>query len=144
MADRANRSNTPAVVVVVAIVGLLSTISAAALGGYWTNRSVERQFESQRTAAIQDQRRAVYVDYLRATTQACEAAAVNPEGSKALKAVLELLNQQGRVSLIGSPNVRNAVAKFTEAVLHGDACDDENKYAVVRDVFVTSARPDLE
>lgn len=144
MADRANRSNTPAVVVVVAIVGLLSTISAAALGGYWTNRSVERQFESQRTAAIQDQRRAVYVDYLRATTQACEAGIVNPEDSKALKAALELLNQQGRVSLIGSPNVRNAVAKFTEAVLHGDACDDENKYAVVRDAFVTSAKPDLE
>ena len=53
-----NRGGTP-VIVVVAIIGLLSTVGASALGGYWGSKSaevsaesLERQFESQRTAAI--------------------------------------------------------------------------------------------
>jgi hypothetical protein len=67
-----DRSNTPAVVVVVAIVGLLATIGASALGGYWANKSVERQLESERSTAIQDQRREVYVDYLTSALRVCD------------------------------------------------------------------------
>jgi type II secretory pathway pseudopilin PulG len=90
MADGASRSGAPFVVVVVALVGLLSTVGAAALGGYWANRSVERQFESQRNAALQDQRRETYANYLRATAQVCLALGEDPSGQsqKAQKAGL--------------------------------------------------------
>jgi hypothetical protein len=71
MPDESGRSNTPIVVVVVAIVGLLATVGSAALGGYWANKSAERQLESQRSAKIQDQRREIYVDYLRAVSNEC-------------------------------------------------------------------------
>jgi CHASE1-domain containing sensor protein len=106
MADGANRSGAPFVVVVVALVGLLSTIGAAALGGYWANQSVERQFESQRSAALQDQRRETYANYLRATAQFCTAVGEDPNSQKTSKAVIELLNQHARVELLAGPNLR--------------------------------------
>ncbi len=81
--------------------GLLSTIGASALGGYWANESVQRQFQSQRSAAIQDQRRAVYVDLIRATTPVCDAKG-NKDAAKYQSAAVELLNQQGRALLIAT------------------------------------------
>src|SRR5215216_6231476 len=99
MAEKAERSSGPSVVVV-AIVGLLSTIGAAALGGYWANRSVERQFESQRSAELQDQRREVYANYLRATAQFCTAVTEDPDAQGTKKALVELLNQDARVDLL--------------------------------------------
>src|SRR6266496_5029280 len=95
-----NRSGS-LLVVAVAIVGLLSTIGASALGGYWANESVQRQFQSQRSAAIQDQRRAVYVDLIRATTPVCDAKG-NKDAAKYQSAAVELLNQQGRALLIAT------------------------------------------
>ena len=73
MANATDRSNTPTVVVVVAVVGLLATVGSAALGGFWANRNVERQLKSERAAEIQDQRREIYLGYLRATTDVCDA-----------------------------------------------------------------------
>jgi type II secretory pathway pseudopilin PulG len=143
-----DRSHAPSVVVVVALVGLLSTVGASALGGYWANRSVQRQFESQRSAEFQDQRRQVYVDYLTATTQACDAQN-GSDTAKADKTAIDVLNQQGRVLLIGGPQLRDSVSKFTQAIVFEDdpkkqACGDKAKYLALRNAFVESARRDLE
>jgi type II secretory pathway pseudopilin PulG len=148
MADTPDRSHAPSVVVVVALVGLLSTVGASALGGYWANKSVQRQFESQRTAEIQDQRRQVYVDSLRTTTQACDAQNIGDE-AKINKTAVDLLNQQGRVLLIGGPDLREAVSKFTQAIVFEQdqdkqACAKNEIYLVFRDEFIESARRDLE
>jgi len=169
-----DRGNTPVVVVVVAIVGLLATIGASALGGYWANRSVERQLESERSTAIQDQRREVYVDYLASTLRLCDAwgqvsidldqdptAAGNQRApadvlqrdkDKLDAAALDLLNQHGRVVLIAGPDLTQAVTDFTEALVPDDSvgiplvCSsgDLDPYVRFRDAFVKGAEPDLE
>jgi type II secretory pathway pseudopilin PulG len=146
MADGASRSGAPFVVVVVALVGLVSTVGAAALGGYWANRSVERQFESQRNAALQDQRRETYANYLRATAQVCLALGEDPSGQsqKAQKAGAEVLNQHARAQLIAGPDLRAPLTRFTHEMTTSGAsaaCNDLQKYV---DAFVDGAQPDLK
>ena len=147
MAERTDRSGGPFVVVVVAIVGLLSTIGAAALGGYWANRSVERQFESQRSAALQDQRREVFANYLRATAQFCTALEDEPTGEsqRTRLALIELLNQHARVELVAGPNARAPLTRFTDAMIDekSTGCDSRN-YLRLRNAFIRGAQPDLE
>ena len=147
MADKADRGGAPYVVVVVALVGLLSTIGAAALGGYWANRSVERQFESQRSAALQVQRRDVYANFLRATAQFCTALGDDPTGEsqRTKQALIELLNQHARVELVAGPNVRAPLTGFTDAMTDDKATGcDFRKYLKLRNAFVRGAQPDLE
>ena len=129
---------------------LIGTVSASALGGYWANRSVERQFESQRTAQVQDLRRQVYVDYLVKSTQVCDARQTGDD-AKVDKASVALLNQPGQVLLISSPDsdLQDTVTKFTHALIleedpAKDACADNATYLALRDEFVGSARRDLE
>jgi type II secretory pathway pseudopilin PulG len=146
MADGASRSGAPFVVVAVALVGLLSTVGAAALGGYWANRSVERQFESQRNAALQDQRRETYANYLRAAAQVCLALGEDPSGQsqKAQKAGVEVLNQHARARLIAGPGLRAPLIRFTQKITTSGAsaaCNDLQNYV---DEFVAGAQPDLE
>jgi type II secretory pathway pseudopilin PulG len=145
MADKADRSGAPYVVVVVAIVGLLSTIGAAALGGYWANRSVERQFESQRSAALQDQRREAYAGYLRATAEFCTAVQEDPDSQATKKALVELFNRHARVELLAGPSLRAPLTGFTNAMIDDKAsgCDGP-KYLQLRDAFVAGAQPDLQ
>jgi type II secretory pathway pseudopilin PulG len=145
MADKADRSGAPYVVVVVAIVGLLSTIGAAALGGYWANRSVERQFESQRSAALQDQRREAYANYLRATTEFCTAVGEDPDSQVTKKAVVELFYRHARVELLAGPSLRASLTSFTDAMIDekSSGCDSQN-YLKFRDAFVAGAQPDLQ
>jgi hypothetical protein len=147
------RSNTQTVVVVVAIVGLLASVVSAWLGGYWANRSVEREIESQRSAEIKDQRRDIYVEYLRLATQACEIRGTLDD-VKINHAVDELLTQQGLVLLIAGsntprgrgPSLEDAVTEFTDAIgdMQGHVCDNADAFKPVRDRFVQAARQDLE
>jgi hypothetical protein len=126
MAPTGERSGAPFVVVLVAIAGLLSTLGAAGLSGYWTNASVKRQFQSQRTAQIQDLRRQVYVDFLQRITEACIARAeldassgsAEAKAAKANKAITSLLSEGGRAELLATPDVRRSVQKFTASVVH--------------------------
>jgi type II secretory pathway pseudopilin PulG len=144
MAEKAERSGGSSVVVVVAIVGLLSTIGAAALGGYWANRTVDRQFESQRSAELQDQRREVYANYLRATAQFCTAATEDPNPQNTNKALVELLNQDARVDLLAGPNLRAPLIGLTNALIDENATGcDSRKYLELRHAFVAGAQPDL-
>jgi len=122
-------------------VGLLSTIGASALGGYWANESVQRQFQSQRSAAIQDQRRAVYVDLLRATTPVCDAKQ-NKDAAKYQSAAVELVNQQGRVLLIATPSLRKPLTAFVDYVNSTEGCDNA-KYLAFRDAFIDAAQKEL-
>jgi len=143
MATSADRGSGPLVVVAVAITGLLSTVGAAALGGYWANQSVQRQFDSERQAQIQDQRRIEYADFVRATAQLCETIE-SGLGPKVTAAGTEVLNQQAVVLLIASPSLRKSVNALTYYVLNatGKGCDDE-KYVALRDAFVEAAKGEL-
>jgi hypothetical protein len=149
MADDANRGGTR-VVVIVAIIGLLSTVGASALGGYWGSKSaevsaesLERQFELQRTAAIFDLRREAYIDFVRANTQACRAwggqddAAVEP-------AVLEVLHQFALVGFLASDELLDPAKDFANAVMSGEACDDIDSLTVYYNDFVITARTESQ
>jgi type II secretory pathway pseudopilin PulG len=147
MAAKADRSGAPFVVVAVAIVGLLSTIGAAALGGYWANRSVERQFESQRSAAIQDRRRETYANYLSATAQLCVVIGDDSTGQsqRTQQARVEVLNQDAQVQLIAGPGLRAPLTGFTQDLISDTpaACGDRQKYNEFRNAFVAGAQPDI-
>jgi type II secretory pathway pseudopilin PulG len=157
VAGASDRSNTPVVVVVVAVVGLLATVGSAALGGYWANRSVERQLESQRSAEIQDQRREVYRDYLRAVGNACQALTVldsagaegeaNKAAIEADKALFEVLTQGGRVRLIAGLDLEHVVRDGTSALVFEPAtgpCSSNPKLRQYVDAFIDAAQPDLK
>jgi hypothetical protein len=131
-------------------VGLISTIGAAALGGYWANQSVERQFESQRSAQIEDQRREVYADFLRSTVQACQAQGTASETGNshdvaaATSKSNEVVTHGGLVVLIaGSTQVQDAATEFRDAVAFGDACPDAAGYLRLYRAFVATARSDV-
>jgi hypothetical protein len=147
MAASSDRGNTPVVVVVVALVGLLSTVAASGLSAISTSYVANSQFWNQRTANVIDQRRAVYADYLRAVLSACITAKTNDE-AKQDKAASELLNQQARVLLIGGNDVGNAASDLTNAVLFTEgpenACSSNDLLIRRRDAFVNSAKQDLE
>jgi len=145
MATSADRGGSASVVVAVAITGLLSTVGAAALGGYWANQSVQRQFDSQRSAQIQDQRRIEYSDFLRTTTQLCLTRAESGLGPRVDAAVNEVLNQQGRVLLIASPSLRKSIENLAYYVIRATSekgCDN-SKYFPVRDAFIDAAKGEL-
>jgi hypothetical protein len=149
-------------VVVVAVVGLLASVGSAALGGYWANRSVERQLESQRSAKIQDQRREVYVDYLRAALRDCDAWTQwfrDQEAGNDLKrdedeiqaAEIDVINKEGQVLLIAGPDLILAVGKFTDALTNYSAdeippraCVNNAAFLRLRDALIDGAKPDLE
>jgi hypothetical protein len=150
MADSSNGRQT-SIVVVVAIVGLVSTIGAAALGGYWANQSVERQFESQRSAQVEDQRREVYANFLRSTFQACEAqgdarsTGRDDDFAEANSKANEVLVQGGLVILIaGSTEVQVAASDLMDGVAGDDeVCLEEDSYIDLYNAFVSSGRDDL-
>jgi type II secretory pathway pseudopilin PulG len=152
MADSSNGRQT-SIVVVVAIVGLVSTIGAAALGGYWANQSVERQFESQRGAQVEDQRREVYANFLRSTFEACEAQGeARRTGSvddftEASSKTNEVLVQGGLVNLIaGSTEVQDATSNLMDGVAGPDeVCleAESDSYIDLYNAFVRSGRDDL-
>jgi hypothetical protein len=144
MPDESGRSNTPIVVVVVAVVGLLASVGSAALGGYWANKSVERQLESQRSSAVQDQRREVYVAYLRAATEMCQAIS-EQDNDKGKKALIELENQQAAVLLIAGPALNKAVDPFFHELTQSDVCFGElEDYNRLRQKVLEAAQPDLK
>jgi hypothetical protein len=151
MAPTGDRSGSPFLIVLVAIAGLLSTLGAAGLSGYLTNASVERQFEQQRTAQIQDLRRQVYVDFLRGITETCIAGGTGDD-AKINKAVTQLLSEAGRAELIATPAVQESVREFANSVVHvfvpsipskvKDGCDDESLLAS-RTSFLRVAEEEL-
>ena len=150
MPDESGRSNTQAVVVVVAVVGLLATVGSAALGGYWANKGVERQFNSQRSAEIQDQRRQVYDEYLRAVAKECDLVGQEGPSEKAGAAAVEVLNLAGRVRLIAGPALKDAVSAATTALVFDDPttgtspCANNDNLKSFLDSFIGAAQPDLE
>jgi hypothetical protein len=155
MAAGSDRSNTPAVVVAVAITGLLSTVGASLLGGLLANASLKDQLDRERSNAVKDQRRQVYVEYLRAAEKTCTLAGKDTSSQQNLDklnaAGLELLDQQARVLLIAGEDVRNAVKPFTKQIIEGDVakdphhpCVDFAVYDRLRTVFLDAAQPELE
>lgn len=139
MAGASERGNTPRVVVAVAVVGLLSTLGASLLGGVFATVQVKTQLDQQRDEKIEDQRREVYLDFLRATSEACQAW-ITGDKRKADPAYFEVLNQEGRVKLIAGDAVGNAAHAWANAIVFEEvACQDNDKLTEYRDPFVRAA-----
>jgi hypothetical protein len=139
MADP-RRSGTP--VVLVAIIGLLSTVVASALAGYWANRGVERQLESQRSADLEDSRRDAYERFLRATTEACDAQGRGEE-KEINSAALEVLNLGAVVFFLAGSDLDEVAGRFVDGVIDGSACSDTDSYAEHWNAFVLAAQSEL-
>jgi type II secretory pathway pseudopilin PulG len=128
------------IVVVVAVIGLLSTLGASALGGYWASRNVERQFESQRAAAVEDLRRDAYVDFLRASTRACVAQKNGDE--KVIDASSqEVIDQGALVIFVSDDQLDDAATRIIEGVLFEGICSsDLEEYLARWNEFVMTAQ----
>ena len=137
MADT-DRGRTP-IVVIVAIIGLLSTVGASALGGYFARRSAERQINKQRNDELFDLRREAYVEFIRLTTQACETQQTGDEANIE-QARLQVLHQGALVTFL-RPEVTDALNPFPNAVLDGDACVDFPTNFADATVSVARCRP---
>lgn len=142
-----NRSGS--LVVVVAVIGLVSTLGASALGGYWASRSVERELEAQRTAELEDTRRAVYIAFVRATTEACDAqtrvAQGNGNEDKVQSTALEVINQGALVHLLAERELRNISSQVTNAVaIDPTACVSNESFFAQMNPFVDAAQRELE
>jgi len=151
VANATDRSNTPTVVVVVAVVGLLATVGSAALGGFWANRNVERQLRAERAAEIQDQRREIYLGYLRTTTDVCDAITAGDQADLD-RAAVEALNHQARVMLIAGSEVQTAVTEFTNALVFPNQvglteqehpCANAENYVEYQRGFLDAALPEF-
>ena len=140
MASTGDRSGTPFVVILVALAGLLSTLGAAFLSGSFTNASVERQFEAQRNAQIYDQRRQVYVNYIKATFEMCVAGETANE-SKQIATILSLDGAYASAQLIATPKVREPMTKWFKATLK-EGCGD--KTDPLSDAFLDAAKQELD
>lgn len=140
MASTGDRSGSPLVVIVVALAGLLSTLGAAGLSGYWTNASVQRQFESQRNAQIQDQRRQVYVDYIGATAALCAAEQTHSQDQLNNKTEA-LYRAYSRAELIATPEVRGPLDKLTEAIREVGCGDEADPFF---NAFLDAAKRELD
>jgi CHASE1-domain containing sensor protein len=140
MASTGDRSGTPFVVILVALAGLLSTVGAAFLSGYWTNASVERQFEAQRNAQIYDQRRQLYVNYIKATFEKCAADETENEAEQIAK-TLSFDSAYASAQLIASPEVREPMTKWFNATSK-EGCGD--KADPLSDAFLEAAKQELD
>jgi hypothetical protein len=127
-------------VVLVALAGILSTLGAAALSGYWTNASVQRQFKSQRNAQIQDQRRQVYVDYIAAAVAMCAADETHNQ-AKQTAAGMSLINAYSRAQLIATPEVREPLMKLFD-VISNEGCGA--KIDPLSEAFIDAAKQELD
>jgi hypothetical protein len=147
MADASDRSNTPMVVVVVALVGLFSTLAASAVSAFTAVYVADRSFYNQRTAALTDQRRVVYADFLQALVTACIVGKTGDE-AKLDKAISDFANEEARVTLIGSAAVGSAAQDLLTSVIFQtgkeNPCNDNDILIASRQKFVDSAKVDLE
>jgi len=82
------------------------------------------------------------VEFIRATTQACDAKEAGKD-AEIQKTAVEVLNQEGRVLLIASPNTRQSLEKLTDYVIRGEGCEFD-RYIKLRSAFIEGAQLELE
>ncbi|WP_405734741.1 hypothetical protein OG607_40925 [Streptomyces sp. NBC_01537] len=130
------------------MISLASTIGAAALAGYWSNAGVQETLDRQRSAEIQDQRRAAYADFIRAAGQVCTTLASSSFNHDKVNAVsVEVLTQESRVLLIASQSLRGPTEGLTKYVMEKaiSAADcTTTDYTKYRNAFITAAQQDLD
>lgn len=97
--------------------------------GYLANRSVEQQFQSERGAAVQDLRRAAYVNFLQELDVA-EAAVAQADEPR-------LRASEAAVLLLASPEVRGTVRAASEAAF------GKGDYFAARNAFIDAAQREL-
>ena len=159
MADEGNRSAT-SVVVIVAIVGLISTLGAAALTGYWADRNLARNFELQNYAKSVDQRRDIYVNYNKSRTNVCQVV-IDEFGSgpprsekqaldKVNAALVDLINLNVQIQLFArTPEMQEIARDMTNIMVNTPIKDydkvcDNNLFLESQSRFVKAATTDLE
>jgi hypothetical protein len=150
MTATSERSNTPIVVVVVAIVGLLSTVAASFLSAYSAVQVAQSSFYNERNAALQDERRAIYADFLKSVVLTCISIGTGDQ-DKQNQAFNELQNNEARVALIAKrEELRTAASEMVNAIVNPPkdgkkhVCDNPNTLAPYRNKFIASAQTDVK
>jgi hypothetical protein len=158
MADEDGRGGTR-VVVIVAIVGLLSTLGASLVGGGLTIVAANVQFDNQRSAESQDKRREVYANYQNSVTKVCQ---VNDEvygfgapsakeqkagGARIEAAISEVVNFNGQVQLFAhSEEIRTAADELTRKMVDDFdlICGSNEGFFESQHRLIVAAKADLE
>ena len=158
MAEEGSRGGTR-VVVIVAIVGLLSTVVASLATGILTIVAANVQFDNQRSAESQDKRREVYANYQNSVTKVCQ---VNEEvygfGTLSAKeekagvtritaAIFEMVNLNGQVQLFAhSEEIRTAADELTRKMVEDIdlICGQSEGFLESQRGLIVAAKADLE
>ena len=158
MADEDGRGGTR-VVVIVAIVGLLSTVVASLATGILTIVAANVQFDKQRSAESQDKRREVYANYQNSVTKVCQ---VNDEvwgfgtpsakeqkagGARIEAAIAEMVNLNGQVQLFAhSEEIRTAADEVTRKMVQDFdlICAQNEDLLESQHGLIVAAKADLE
>ena len=158
MADEGSRGGTR-VVVIVAIVGLLSTVVASVATGILTIVAANVQFDNQRSAESQDKRREVYASYQNSVTKVCQ---VNDEvygfgtpsakeqkagGPRIEAAISEVVNLNGQVQLFAhSEEIRTAADELTRKMVNNFdlICGSNEGFLESQHGLIVAAKADLE
>ena len=158
MADEGSRGGSR-VVVIVAIVGLLSTVVASLSTGILTIVAANVQFDNQRSAESQDKRREVYANYQNSVTKVCQ---VNDEvygvgtpsakeqkegGPRIIAAIYEMVNLNGQVQLFAhSEEIRTAADELTRKMVNDIdlICGKSEAFLESQNGLIAAAKADLE
>ncbi len=115
-----------------AIWGLFGALVGGAVSAILSNMGLDAQFEDERSAQVDDLRRAAYVEYVKAVDDAylaTSAAELEPE----------LRRTDTTVRLLSDDNVQAVVEKLTDAALTG-----EGDILALRAEFIDAAQEERE
>jgi hypothetical protein len=158
MADEGSRGGTR-VVVVVAIVGLLSTLSASLVTGVLTVVAGNVQFENQRAAESENKRREVYANYQNSVTKVCQVdAEVYGFGkpptteekaglAKINAALINVINLNGQVQLFAhSEQMQKAADELTKTMVADpdQICGSNAAFLESQHRLIDAAKADLQ
>ncbi|QDN85515.1 hypothetical protein FNV62_06385 [Streptomyces sp. RLB3-17] len=129
------------------MISLASTVGAAALAGSWANKGIQETLDRQRSAQIQDQRRAAYADFIRSAGQTCSTLGQSQD--KVNAAFVEVLTQESRVLLVASKALHGPTEGLTKYVTEiapatADHTCTQTDYVKHRNAFITAAQQDLD
>jgi hypothetical protein len=144
-----DRQGRPWLVFVVAITGLLSTVGAAGLGGYWADKSVQTSLSEQRSAQIRDQSRAADVAFLKSATALCAylSSTSQPDAATVNKLATDVYADQASVLLLAGPHVPDPLDNLAKFVI--DSINSKERvcatdpYNTLRNAFVAAGKQDL-
>jgi hypothetical protein len=102
----------------VAIAGLFTTLAAAIITSVVANQGVQASANAQRAGQIEDQRRAVYADFISSTGAMCKSLTPDQiDITNVNSAYLAVLTQRARLKLIAPSDLSQPAQALVDYVL---------------------------